>query len=322
MNRSTGVTVSAALSFVGSAFILLFVVFAAFGTALIRVQQPQVPFLRYILYGTIALYLAFAVWGIATGVGLLRLREWARISTVIFSILLLLCMVPALVFLFLIPIPARENVPSQIALFVRLGEAVFDGALVALGAVWVYYFNRRTVRDEFRRSSSEPAGEHSAAKRPLSISIIGWILVIGGISGGLGAAILAVLHFPLFLGGYIFSGTAAGALMISWGVAQLSAGAGLLRLRSWGWILAVVTLSAGALNAVLTILVPGSAARLRDATELMLQRLGMPATGMPVTPSFWLGATFGMVFVGVQLWFLIARRRVFYPGNFEASPPE
>lgn len=319
MKRSTGVTLSAVLVFIGSVFTLLLGVLAALGTAMVHGPQMQSAALHYFLYGIYAVYIAFAIWGIASGVGLLLLREWARISMIVFSALLLVFMLPGLLFFLLTPMATPANVPANVMLFIKLGVGLFEGSLAALGAVWLYFFTRKKVRTQFRGETTDDLTASGSSKRPLSISIIAWILIVSGICGGLGAVLLMALQFPMFLGGYVVTGARASVVIAVWCVTEFCAGVGLLRLKSWGWVLAVVTLSAGALNGLSMVLIPGSETRFREAMELMIQRLGLPAQGVQVPSSAWFGIIFGFVFVGVQLWFLIARRNAFYPRSAAPS---
>ena len=75
MQRSVGVTVSAVFVFLGSGLVLLFGGFAGFAAMFVPQRSEQAPFLRYILVGSVVMYFAFAMWGIASGVGLLLLRK-------------------------------------------------------------------------------------------------------------------------------------------------------------------------------------------------------------------------------------------------------
>lgn len=319
MNRSTGVILSAVLVFIGSALTLLMAVFLVFGSIAVRTQQPQLAGMRYVLYSVDALYVAFAIWGIASGIGLLRLREWARISMIAFSVLLLLCTLPALLFTLFMPIATPVNASANFVLIFKLVTGLLEGSLVALGAAWLYFFNRRSVRSRFQSGAGTTPSGAPESGRPLSISIIGWILLVGSACGGLGMLLMVKMHVPLLLGSYIVGGGRGLAVVLLWSAAQLVAGVGLLRMKRWGWLLAVVTLCAGALNTLSMAVIPGGEARLREAVELILSRMGMPTASVQASPSFWFGLTFGIVFVAVELWYLIARKSAFSPKNRATS---
>jgi hypothetical protein len=87
--RALGVTLAGIAAILGSVLLLLFVpflLFAAFGTPLPNAP----PFLKAGLLVMSFFLLAFAAWGIATGIGLFRLRLWSRWSILTFSVLLVL----------------------------------------------------------------------------------------------------------------------------------------------------------------------------------------------------------------------------------------
>lgn len=186
MNRSTGVTVSAVLVFIGSGLTVVFGGLFGFVTLLVPKGPAQPPFVRYVLAFSIVMYAAFGIWGIASGIGLLRLRQWARISVLVFSGILLFFTVPMLIMLPFLPMPRLEG-SGNIVLAIKLGMSFFYGTIAAIGGGWLYFFNRRSVKEQFRRqpeavllTSAEaiiPAS--SPSRRPLSIGIIGWILAVG-----------------------------------------------------------------------------------------------------------------------------------------------
>src|ERR1700735_2080493 len=93
MKRSPGVTLIAILSLIGSAFTFVIGVALLAVVALAPTSRSN-PFFgspvifRVILALAGLVYLLPAVWGILTGIGLWRLRSWARISIIVFAVLL------------------------------------------------------------------------------------------------------------------------------------------------------------------------------------------------------------------------------------------
>lgn len=315
MNRSVGVTVSAVVVFIGSALTLLMGAGSVLALVVLHNMPPQPVFVRYSIIGVATIEVAFAIWGILSGIGLLRLREWARISMVVFGVLLLLFGLPGLVFIPLLPLGPQGNVPENFVLMIKLGMGAFYGVLAALGGWWLYFFNQRMVKDQFRTAPPGAPGSATPRARPLSISIIGWFLTISAV------AVLPVLllRFPLFFFGFLFTGARAQLVMLAWCGLQFAAGVGLLRLRPWGRTLALCTLSLGMLNGLISMLIPGSQARLQQAMTLTMQRMNMPwlpeqgpMAFQTWSASFWFGLFFGMVFVAVQLWFVARNKQAFY----------
>jgi len=315
MNRSTGVTVSAVVVFIGCAFTLLSAAFSMLAFVALRNITAQPEFVRYFMVGMAMLEVAFAIWGTLSGIGLLRLRDWARISMVVFSVLLLLFTLPGLLFIPLLPLGPPGNVPENFVLLVKLGMGIFYGLLAALGGWWVYFFNKRSVKDQFRGVSQGAPALVPPRARPLSISIIGWILTISAFF----VLPALLMRLPLFFFGTLFTGGPAQLIMLAWCGLQFSAGVGLLRLRPWGRMLAVGTLSLGMLNGLATMLLPGSQVKLQQGLALVMQRLGMPwppeygpMAFQMGSGAFWYGIALGMVFIGIQLWFVVRNKQAFH----------
>jgi uncharacterized membrane protein len=207
-------------------------------------------------------------------------------------------------------------------LVVKVGMSVFYGIVAATGGAWLYFFNRRNVKAQFGSpadvvvSTTLPPTQPS--KRPLSISIIGWILLVTSFL----ALPTLLLRFPMFFMGFLVTGWRATLFMFTWCFVQGAAGMGLLRLRSWGRTLSICLFSFGLLNVSAIALLPGTAARFEqvngDVQAKMQARMGVPAADMP-TPfspemvhSFtWIGAIVGGAFTALQLWFVVTRKQAF-----------
>src|ERR1700751_1787113 len=89
MKRSVGVTISAVIVLVGCGVTLVSSAFMALGLAEIASRGATPQFSKAAGVFLVLFMLALAIWGIATGINVLHLREWARISVLVFSGLLL-----------------------------------------------------------------------------------------------------------------------------------------------------------------------------------------------------------------------------------------
>ena len=80
--RPTGITIAAIVDLIGSAFLALLGLVSLFGlVAQVAVQPPEAVALRGMQFIGVVLFLALSAWGVSTGIGLIRLRSWARISS-------------------------------------------------------------------------------------------------------------------------------------------------------------------------------------------------------------------------------------------------
>src|SRR5690348_16054041 len=237
MKRSTGVTLSAVLVFFGSAMALLAGFFAVVAFRFAPPRSMPTPFLRGALIFDGVLDVAFVAWGIASGVGLIRLRQWARISMLVFSgIMIFFCLIPMAIIPFLPLPPQSVTLPSNFGLFFRIGAVAFYGLFVALGAFWLYFFNKRSVKDQFKGISVQDGlATKSRPERPLAILILACLFIIGGCF----TPFVLFMHVPAFFFSFAVPGRRGDLIFVVFAALSLATGVGLLRLRPWAWILAV-----------------------------------------------------------------------------------
>ncbi|HEX8765911.1 MAG TPA: hypothetical protein VF740_12160, partial [Candidatus Acidoferrum sp.] len=163
MRRSTGITISAAVVIAGSAFTFLCGALMLLGSAVMSKSghAPNVPVpvdIGSILIGEAIFVFAFAGWGLATGIGLIYLKRWARISILIFAGILAFFSLFSIVVLAFIPIPdaPNSNLPSNFTSIVRVGMGLFYGAFGVLGGFWLYFFNKRSAKAQFQTAQPIP----------------------------------------------------------------------------------------------------------------------------------------------------------------------
>lgn len=156
-NRSAGITVIAILQFIGSALLLALAAFMAFAMLALTptppASDPRLPpmFFTAMRVALPLFYALPAVWGIVTAVGLLQLKNWARISSIVISILLIVLgafgMLTAMVF-FLKP-PPGNGVDPKMFFIIGAVSAVFALAQIGIGIWWMVFFNRAGVKAQF-----------------------------------------------------------------------------------------------------------------------------------------------------------------------------
>ncbi|MGA9527683.1 MAG: hypothetical protein WBS24_06175 [Terriglobales bacterium] len=345
MRRSAGVTVIAILSLLGSLFALLMGVFVAAlplrspdfgsGSPLFSPESFKVMMLL-----AAVIYVVPAVWGIATSIGLFRLKEWARISIIAFSILLILGCGSSTLILLLVPIqPPQSNATDPAVMSaVRIFMSAFAGGIAGIGIWWLAFFTRPKVRQQFApvqalAIDATPASPNlldsssayvpAVPRRPLSLTIIGWLLLVGCVS----YPYLLALRSPALFLTTILTGWPATLYYMAVVVLHLYVGIGLLRLKPMARKVGVAYYGFFFLNMAIFYLSPGAYARITDMREKSMVRWmrnqPWPHQNGPLfdTTRFTIViAAFTMAMVLVPLYFLVTRRRAFENAAAAAQP--
>jgi hypothetical protein len=329
VKRSAGITISAVLAFIGSGVTLLSAALMAFSLT-VAIPNGNLPrgFGYIVTFMALAAVL-FAAWGIASGVGLLNVREWSRISIMVFAALLLAISVPGLLMIFFLklPIPPNSGDPEtaqRIMWFARIFSSALYGLLAILAGAWLYYFNLRKVKDQFAsRGTAESGFELQSATRvgpysggrPLSITIIAGLLMMGALS----LPLFIVFHFPIMFLGYFFTGQQAFLIISAYAMAQAGLAFGLWELKPWGRSLAIYYFNFAIFNSIISSILPGAEARYETAVASMQASMNLPPTPAQIHFPLWIALFFSLPFIGIQLWFLIASKPAFEPSRNSPS---
>ena len=242
MKRSAGVTAAAVVALLGSVCAALFGVLWIFsmylfpaGHSLGSASPNNIPSPLTLteLVVMSLLGFGFAGWGLATTIGLFKLKPWSRISILIFSsvvAVLTTTFIPILQFLSLPKAPGTAEL-SSFAFHLTLN--IFLGVPLGIAIWWLVFFSRSSVGEQFR-------GTRLATDRPIGITIIAWLSIIFCL---LNLLIIVATNSawtmpePFFL--TIFTGIAAKIFRRFSLPFSFLAGAGLLWNRVWGFWLAV-----------------------------------------------------------------------------------
>ncbi len=336
MKRSLGVTVIAVLELLGSSLTLLMGIFFAVVMLVVPLPAPRdVPIPLTALKAIVALsslfYILPAIWGIASGIGLLRLKNWARISTIVFSVILILMSVFSGLITVLVPLPNASGADPAVMAGFRLVMGLFWAALFSVGVWWLVFFTRANVKAQFvppvnlslspptpvetvlSEASSQPL-QARAPDRPLSLTIIAWLLLIGCAFFPLSIA----MRFPTFLLTKVVSGWPAGVYFLVAGALQLYIGIGLLRLQPLARTVGVWYYVAMMVNAGCFYFAPGSRVRftaLMEAQQKMFPRLfwmqNQPEFHFDPLPFMYVGACFGIIVIAIPIYLLVTRKAAF-----------
>jgi hypothetical protein len=351
MKRSTGVTVIAVVSLLGSLLtlamgllVLAITVFAPAGRA--AIQFPGSPATFKALMATASLvYILPAVWGTATSVGLWMLKNWARISIIVFSVVLILMGGCTGLTMFVMPLPSPPAAASDASMMstIRIVMGGFCLTLMGIGIWWLVFFTRRKVAEQFGQHSQtldeasslqaipgastptvtpNPTG---TGRRPISITIIAVLLLAGSVSMPLALVFRAPV--PLFTA--LVAGWPAVFVYLGFFVAQLCIGIGLLCLKPAARIGAIAYSVFAFVNTATFNFAPGGHARRLDLIEKeqslfpgMRLYQNQSQFQFDLSPSIRFGAIAGLLVVVVQLYFLITRRVAFEhnPTELQAGP--
>ena len=284
--------------------------------------------------GIALFYALLATWGIITSFGLLLLREWARISTMVFSVLLTLQGTLGVLISLVIavwPAPNQAAAPAIMAV-VTIFTACFSLALLGLGVWWLVFFTRKKVKEQFASTpaarlappapqvfppalgSPTVASLPSPTGRPLSFTILAWLMLAGCLFILLGF----LLHPPALLFTKILTGWPATAYFIAFLALHLYIGIGLLRLNSTARIVAIAYCCFVFASTAAFYLTPGGSSRmlnLMQRSEAMFPGIQPWQTQQTFvsygTPFIVLGACVSLATFLVPLYFLITRKVAF-----------
>jgi len=151
VKRSTGVTVSSVLVLSGSTFWILLGIGGILMANLLPQfdNNPQVK--TFVTYFYLP-FLFLAIIGVFTGIGLLKLKNWARISLLIFSWAIgIIGFLMTCLFLWGTLFSSEKNpLISTILMFI-----LFFLPMMGFGFWHIYYMSKLTIRSEFKRKAGE-----------------------------------------------------------------------------------------------------------------------------------------------------------------------
>lgn len=312
MKRSAGVTVIAVFALLGSLLCLamgclMSVVWLISPPSSAGVDPAMQPMLKVVMVLAALFFAAFAAWGIASSVGLFRLRQWARVSTLVFSGMLIFFGIISPLFILFMPMPPNAPTDPSFMSGFKIGITAFYLCFAALGLWWMIYLTRRSVKAQF--AAGAVSGEPPA--RPISISIIGWLLIVAACF----VPINLIFHAPLLMFGVVLTGWVAGLTLLVFGMVSVIAGIGLLRLRNDARLLTIAYFVFGICNGLITWLRPGATERFAEVIRALPPGFQVP--DQPAMPAMnpVLIAVVTVPIMLVPIFFLVKNQSAF------TSPP-
>jgi hypothetical protein len=249
-----------------------------------------------------SMFLLIAAWGLATGVGVLWLQRWARLSVLLFVGLtgyLVASLAPLLMFFHM---PTRPGVPN---LTDGARTIIFFLSVLLVGTcLWcAYVLSTRASRESFGVS---------ATLRPFSITVIGWYLLMSGIFGMV--AVAAYRRSPRMSFGFVFTGWSATTVTLFYAVVELYIGIGLLRRREQIRRLAIYYYLFQFFDVIVFYFRPDREAAVKTYYNARALFRAASATSLPVdalSQYLRLVSIEWCLFTLIALWFLAARKKEF-----------
>jgi hypothetical protein len=310
MQRSAGVII-ATFALLGSVLCLLMVALMGFAFLMQSSEGSNIPNAKLGLAFSAVFFLLPAIWGISSSIGLFRVKRWARISTMIFGGLLTFLGVVSPLFVLAIPFPPQPNATPAMTSAIKGAIVGFYLLLAAVGVWWLVYFTRPAVKAQFESG----AVTRPPSARPLSISIMGWLCIVGCCCVPLNV----LLRFPVVLFGVILTGAAAVLTNLAFGAVATILGIGLLRLKSYAPSLMIGYVVFGIANSVVSFSLPGGAERVQRLMQAMPWSIPQAQYQSPFNPML-------MSLLAIPVWlvpiyFVLKNKKAFERSLPPAAPP-
>jgi len=223
--------------------------------------------------------------------------------------------------------------------FVRVFMLMLATALIGVGVWWLLFFNRAKVKEQFVAPpmlAGFPAGQAGypiqpsyhvqppppavsapvarqapeRPQRPLSITIIAWLML----AGCLFLPISLALHTPASLFVWVLTGWRADAFFLIVVAVLLFIGIGLLRLNPYARLVGIGYFVFAILNSAVFFFAPGGRARMARILELqpsLFPGLQGGSPQMDPMPFILAGSVIGFLAALLPLYFLIAKKHAF-----------
>ncbi len=277
-SASASVIFAAVVAILAALFTLLVTSLGFVGILLgtTRGVSPELPpLVKNMTLAVMAFMACLSVFGIAVGIGLILLRNWARISVLIWGGLCVFFGVFGVAVAFVMPLappPNATNITAGSMQAVRLIILGTYGLPLIVGVWWLILFNRKFVKAQFAGTSSSFAPQKP--RPPLPIAILAWL----NITAASHIFILPFLPFsiPVFLFGHVFRGTVGNTLYVLICSLLLVTGIGLLKLKPWSYPLAIGFQLFGIANTIVTVVDPNYLSRIAALLIEMNNAMHLP----------------------------------------------
>ena len=269
---TASVTAAGVVAIIGSVLALL----ATAGIFAIVLTMPMTPpagpplpsFARTLTAGTMTFFFGLAIFGVFTGVSVLRLKNWARISMLVCSGITAAICGCVLAFLMFVPFPVAPDAPANIATAARVGAGIFYAVPLVVAIWWLVLFSRKGVAAQFVApgaldASGFPAGPTLAPRPPLPlpVTVLGVFLLLSSLS----IFFVFFMRMPLVLFAHAFRGPGGTVAWIGTCLVSTAAGIGLLCRKRWSHALTLGLQLFWFLSGIVTVFSPNYADLMHEA---------------------------------------------------------
>jgi hypothetical protein len=260
-----------------------------------------------------------SIFGISTGIGLIRLRNWARISALIWGGL----GIPIAFLMPFAPPPNAADLPPGTMQAVRWLMVFIYGVPLIVGIWWLVLFNSKSIKAQFSGMvSSTDTGLPQKPRCPLPIAVLAWFYI---------ASILNLLFLPLIpfrmpvlIFGRVLSGSTGLALLLLSCTLFFVCGLGLLKLKPWSYSLTIALQVFWLASTCVSMLSPDYNAVMDSFQREIQASLHLPEAQLPTNNLMhqhgW-AVALGLLFAGAILVLLVYYRQRFLEAAAASSYP-
>ncbi len=266
---------------------------------------PMPPEVRTFSAVFLLFFLVLAGFGVFVGVGVMRRRNWARITMLIWGGMMAFFGLAVVAFSLVIfnagaglGLPNANGVDGgQVMRFVKIFMVIFYGTPACVGIWWLVLFTRKRVTTAFTSplpfaaamdASGFPQLPHASPVPlqirptcPLPLAIVAGLLVFGAVFLLLFVFIPFPSNIPFYFFGHAFGGAAQRYVYLLFGLVSGAAGVGIFKLKPWALYTEIVLQCVGVLNCLIAAFSKNLHQVMRAAFEKMYSQNPAFARGNP-----------------------------------------
>lgn len=252
--------------------------------------METIPGIRGITALMMVVFFSIAIWGAFSGVGLIRFRNWARLSVLIWAgFAAPICLI-VIAFTAFIPLPTPADSPITNTV-VRLVMVIFYGGPLMVAVWWLILFTRPRIVVQFKAAAAGASGDpftaipvpgafdtnaaspayavpaalSPSAGVPVPIIVLACFFLLSALS----IFFIFFMHMPAMVFGHAFTGLTGSVVYSTWCLLYAIAGVGMLRRVPWAYSVAIGVQVLGIVSGIMTLLNPNFDDMMRRAMSSM-----------------------------------------------------